>query len=192
MLIYLSTFSQNAISYLSPVPSPQATVSQNVGMTNISISYSSPGVKGRDIFGNLVPYDKLWRAGANSPTIIKFSTSVKVGEKVLRPGIYAIAMIPKKDGHWSIDFNSAGKYPFAYMSGGEIDLEAYNNDLAVSIKVAPEFWDDDTVIERLKYIIDANDNKIAIITLIWADVLIRFEVDTMTEKHLENFVNTLK
>ncbi|MEL0008366.1 MAG: DUF2911 domain-containing protein, partial [Flammeovirgaceae bacterium] len=67
---------QTAREYLSPVASPQASVSQNVGMTNLSIKYSSPGVKGRTIFGDLVPYNELWRAGANSPTIIEFSTDV--------------------------------------------------------------------------------------------------------------------
>ena len=185
-------FSQNAISYLSPVSSPQATVSQNIGMTNISISYSSPGVKGRKIFGDLVPYNQLWRAGANSPTLIKLSTSVIVGEKTLRPGEYAIAIIPRKEGNWTIDLNLAGKYPFSYMKDGQLDKEAYNKDLAVSIEVLPEYWGNGTVVERLKYIIDANDNKTAIITLLWDDVMVRFEVDTMPEKHLENFLKTLK
>ena len=85
LFVAITSFSQTATSYLSPVSSPQASVSQNVGMTNISINYSSPGVKGRQVFGLLVPYNQVWRAGANSPTIIKFSTSVIVGEKTLSP-----------------------------------------------------------------------------------------------------------
>lgn len=186
------SFSQNVTQYLNPVSSPQASVSQNVGMTNISIDYSSPGIKGRQVFGNLVPYYQLWRAGANSPTLIKFSTNVTIGDKTLRAGDYAIAITPRKDSKWTIDLNSAGKYPFAYMLGGKLDIEAYNKDLAVSFDVNPEYWDNDTSIERLKYIIDANDNKIAIVTLLWDNVLVRFKVDTMTEKHLENFSNTLK
>ena len=77
-LLGTSVNAQTAREYLSPVASPQASVSQNVGMTNITIKYSSPGVKGRTIFGYLVPYNELWRAGANSPTIIVFSTDVKI------------------------------------------------------------------------------------------------------------------
>ena len=192
LFISSALFSQNAISYLSPVSSPQATVSQNVGMTNVSIKYSSPALKGRKVFGNLVPYNQLWRAGANSPTIMKFSTSVIVGEKILRAGEYAIAIIPREKDNWTIDLNSAGKYPFSYMKDGKFDKEEYNKDLAVSVEVSPEYWENDTVIERLKYIIDANDNKTAIITLLWDDVMVRFEVDTMPEKHLENFSKTLK
>ena len=190
--ISITAFSQTASTYLSPVASPQASVSQNVGMTNISINYSSPGVKGRKVFGGLVPYNQLWRAGANSPTRIKFSTSVIVGEKTLNAGEYAIAVTPRAEDKWTIDLNSAGKYPFAYMNGGKLDREAYNKDLAVSIDVDAEYWDNDTSIERLKYIIDANDNKKANITLLWDNVMIRFQVDTMPEKHLEKFAKTLK
>ena len=190
--ISITAFSQTASTYLSPVASPQASVSQNVGMTNISINYSSPGVKGRKVFGGLVPYNQLWRAGANSPTRIKFSTSVIVGEKTLSAGEYAIAVTPRAENKWTIDLNSAGKYPFAYMNGGKLDREAYNKDLAVSIDVDAEYWDNDTSIERLKYIIDANDNKKANITLLWDNVMIRFQVDTMPEKHLEKFAKTLK
>jgi hypothetical protein len=190
--ISITAFSQTASTYLSPVASPQASVSQNVGMTNISINYSSPGVKGRKVFGGLVPYNQLWRAGANSPTRIKFSTSVIVGEKTLSAGEYAIAVTPRAEDKWTIDLNSAGKYPFAYMNGGKLDREAYNQDLAVSIDVDAEYWDNDTSIERLKYIIDANDNKKANITLLWDNVMIRFQVDTMPEKHLEKFAKTLK
>ena len=190
--ISITAFSQTASTYLSPVASPQASVSQNVGMTNISINYSSPGVKGREIFGELVPYDQIWRAGANSPTRIKFSTSVIVGEKTLSAGEYAIAVTPRAEDKWTIDLNSAGKYPFAYMKGGKLDREAYNQDLAVSIDVDAEYRGNDSSIERLKYIIDANDNKKANITLLWDNVMIRFQVDTMPEKHLEKFAKTLK
>ncbi|MFL2666104.1 MAG: DUF2911 domain-containing protein [Flavobacteriaceae bacterium] len=190
--ITITAFSQTASTYLSPVASPQASVSQNVGMTNISINYSSPGVKGRKVFGGLVPYNQLWRAGANSPTRISFSTSVIVGEKTLNAGEYAIAVTPRAEDKWTIDLNSAGKYPFAYMKGGKLDREAYNQDLAVSIDVDAEYRANDTSIERLKYIIDANDNKKANIILLWDNVMIRFQVDTMPEKHLEKFAKTLK
>ena len=64
--------SQTAREYLSPVSSPEGSVTQNVGMTKISVYYSSPGVKGRKIFGDLVPYDEIWRAGANVQQLLYF------------------------------------------------------------------------------------------------------------------------
>ena len=111
ILTYFTGFSQTAREYLAPVASPQASVTQNVGMTKISVYYSSPGVKGRKIFGDLVPYDEIWRAGANSPTAIVFSTDVMVGGKKLRAGKYSIAMTPRASGKWTVDLNSAVKYP---------------------------------------------------------------------------------
>ena len=181
---------QNAREYLSPVASPQASVSQNVGMTNITIKYSSPGVKGRTIFGDLVPYNELWRAGANSPTIIEFSTDVKIGEKTIRAGKYAIAMIPRENGNWTIDFNKAAKYPFAYRKDGKIDMDAYNADLAHSEVTEVIIWD--SSIERLTYFIDANDNKIANVNMLWDNVIVSFEVNTMPEEHLKRFAKTLE
>jgi uncharacterized protein (DUF2141 family) len=187
LFITITAFSQSATTYFSPAASPQATVSQNVGMTKISINYSSPGVKGREIFGELVPYDQIWRAGANSPTKIKFSTSVKIGYKTLRAGEYSIAITPRLEGEWTIDFNSAGKYPFAYMTDGKIDMEAYNADLAHSITTEVATWD--SSIERLTYFIDANDNKKANVNMLWDNVIVPFEVDTMPEEHLKKFAS---
>ena len=188
--IKIDVSAQTAREYLSPVASPQASVSQNVGMTKISINYSSPGVKGRKIFGDLVPYDKLWRAGANSPTIIEFSTDIKIGNEMLRAGKYAIAMVPRKNGNWTIDFNKEGKYPFAYRKDGKIDMDAYSADLAQSIVTEVVVWD--SSIERLTYFIDANDNKIANVNMLWDNVIVSFEVDTMPEEFLKKFAETLE
>ena len=177
-------------NFLEPVASPQASASQNVGMTKIEIYYSSPGVKGRSIFGELVPYDKLWRAGANGPTSIVFSTSVKIGGEILRAGKYSIAMTPSEKGKWKIDFNKEVKYPYAYMKDGKMDMESYNNDLALSIDVEPTTWDNN--IERLFYRIDANDKKIANVIMLWSNVIVGFQVDTMPEEHIERFNKRLK
>jgi len=185
-----SVYSQMQTNFLEPVASPQASVSQNVGMTKIEIYYSSPRVKGRTIFGDLVPYDKLWRAGANGPTSVVFSTSVKIGGEVLRAGKYSIAMTPSEKGNWKIDFNKAVKYPYAYMKDGKMDMESYNNDLALSIDVEPTLWDNN--IERLFYRIDANDNKIANVIMLWSNVIVGFQVDTMPEEHIERFNKRLK
>src|SRR5262245_13944841 len=62
-----------------PAASPSASVKQRIGMTDVEIEYARPGVKGRKIYGDLVPYGEVWRTGANSSTKITFSTDVKVG-----------------------------------------------------------------------------------------------------------------
>ncbi|HEV7919653.1 MAG TPA: DUF2911 domain-containing protein [Thermoanaerobaculia bacterium] len=88
-----------------PRPSPKQTITQSVGLTDITISYSRPGVKGRSIWGSLVPYGQVWRTGANEATTIQFSTDVTVGGKQLPAGTYSLHTIPGRDS-WLIVLNS--------------------------------------------------------------------------------------
>src|SRR5664279_2318052 len=78
----------------APAPSPACTLKQRVGLTDVEIVYSRPGVKGRTIFGSLVPYDKVWRTGANNATKITFSTAVKLNGAEIPAGTYALFTIP--------------------------------------------------------------------------------------------------
>src|SRR5688572_5857530 len=80
-----------------PRPSPSATVTQTVGITEISINYSRPAVKGRTIWGELVPYGEVWRTGANENTTIRFSTPVRIEGKELPAGLYGLQTIPTAD-----------------------------------------------------------------------------------------------
>lgn len=84
-----------------PSPSPKARVEQRVGITDLSVEYSSPGVKGRKIWGGLVPYGKVWRTGANSATKLTASREFTIGGKKLAAGSYAIATIPAQ-GSWTV------------------------------------------------------------------------------------------
>jgi len=77
--------------------SPKAAVIQTVGFTEIRIDYNRPGVKGRDIWGGLVPNNKVWRAGANEATKFTFSTDVKINGKTLKAGSYGFFVIPTKE-----------------------------------------------------------------------------------------------
>ncbi len=87
-----------------PAASPAAKVSQEVGITDISIEYSSPGVKGRKIWGDVVPYDKMWRTGANASSKITFSRDVTFGGKPVPAGTYSIVSIPSAKG-WKVMLN---------------------------------------------------------------------------------------
>lgn len=89
-----------------PQPSPKASVSQVVGVTNITVDYSSPGVKGRRLFGELIPYGQVWRTGANKATAITFDSAVEVGGTAVRPGSYSVFTIPYEDGRMALILNS--------------------------------------------------------------------------------------
>lgn len=87
-----------------PRPSPKQTITQAVGLTDITITYSRPGVKGRKIWGGLVPYGQVWRTGANEATTIQFSTDVKIGGQSLPAGTYSLHTTPGESS-WKIALN---------------------------------------------------------------------------------------
>jgi hypothetical protein len=89
----------------TPAPSPTATISQKVGLTDVTIEYSRPSMKGRKIYGDLVPFGKLWRTGANMATKLTFSDDVKIGGKDLKAGTYALFTIPGET-EWTVIFNT--------------------------------------------------------------------------------------
>lgn len=89
-------------------PSPAAITEFKVGNANIKISYSAPSVKGREIWGKLVPYGEVWRTGANEATVFETDADIKVEGQTLPKGTYALFTIPGKD-EWVIIFNKNAK-----------------------------------------------------------------------------------
>jgi len=87
-----------------PRPSPYATLKQTVGLTDITVAYSSPAVKGRKIWGEVVPFDEVWRAGANECTKVTFSTAITIGGKPVAAGSYCLFLLPTRSG-WTFILN---------------------------------------------------------------------------------------
>ena len=89
----------------TPTLSPFSKISQQVGLTDVTLEYSRPSAKGRVVFGELVPYNKVWRTGANAATKITFKEVAKIGGQTVLPGSYAIYTIPSED-LWTIIIHS--------------------------------------------------------------------------------------
>lgn len=87
----------------TPQPSPAAKLEQKVGLTDVTIEYSRPSVKGRKIFGGLVPYGEMWRTGANKNTIVTFSTDATVDGQTLKAGSYSVFTKPGEE-NWEVYF----------------------------------------------------------------------------------------
>ena len=94
-------FLPKAQSIKTPFPSPPQTIKQDFGLSSIELSYSRPGVKGRKVFGDLVPFGKVWRTGANNATTIDFADDVTIGGTKIPAGKYGLLTIPDKD-NWTI------------------------------------------------------------------------------------------
>lgn len=108
--------------------SPPMSAEGTIGDTEISINYHAPSVRGRVIFGELEPWGKIWRAGANEATTIEFSSNVMVEGQDLEAGKYAFFVKPMEDGNWEAIFNSEAKQWGAY------NLDPEKNVLVLKVK----------------------------------------------------------
>ena len=145
--------------------SPKASVMQTVGFTDVTIDYSRPGVKGRTIWGELVPYNKVWRAGANEATTINFSTDVTIEGKSLPAGKYGFFTIPNKDS-WTIIFNKVADQWGAFQYNEAED--------ALRVTVKPE---SNNFQEWLAYRIAKTGDKSAVISLEWEKLKVPFKIE---------------
>ncbi|GMR24917.1 MAG: DUF2911 domain-containing protein [Ignavibacteria bacterium] len=149
--------------------SPKAAVVQTVGFTDVRIDYSRPGVKGRMIWDGLVPYNKVWRAGANEATKITFANDVKINSKTLKAGSYSFFTIPTKD-KWTLIFNYV-----AHQWGA---FEYNESEDALRIEVTPE---EGNMQEWLAYTIIKTSDNSAVVKLEWEKLNVSFIIDVTTK-----------
>lgn len=124
----LATGSLSAQQLKTPAPSPLQTIKQAFALSDITVEYSRPSAKGRTVFGDLVPFGKTWRTGANNATKITFGEDVKVDGKDLKAGTYALYSVPNKDS-WNIMF-----YKDLTLGGDVANYKAENEVLKISVK----------------------------------------------------------
>ena len=165
-----------------PRLSPKASVGYTIGLTDVNIHYSSPAVKERIIWGNVVPYDKIWRGGANEATTIEFSTDVNVEGQMLKAGKYALFFIPGQS-EWTVIFNKKTDQWGAY--GYE------ESDDALRITVTPKM--NEGMQERLTYSIHDMKMDMGYVKLAWEKLrlYIRFKTEMMSEA-LANITDALE
>jgi len=180
-ILGLSALTAYSQSPTLPAPSPAASTSQVFGITKIEINYSSPGVKGRQIWGALVPFDSVWRTGANQATNISFSTDVMINGATIKKGKYALLTIPGKSS-WTIIFNSDAEQFGSFSYKKSLDVARFT--------VAPQSAD---MKERMAFMIDATSDSTAMVTLCWEKLKVGFNVmantKALVEKSIENFAD---
>jgi hypothetical protein len=148
-----------------PKQSPRASVSQTVGLTAISITYDRPAVNGREVWGKLVPYDSVWRAGANENTVIEFSSPVRVGGKPVAPGRYGLHMIPAK-GDWTIILSRQAN------AWGSFSYDPKEDALRFPATPKPG-----EMHERLTYTLDDPTEQGVVATLRWEKLAVPFPIE---------------
>lgn len=153
-----------------PQPSPSTTIEQEVGLTNVTLKYSRPGMKGRDIFGGLVPYGETWRTGANNNTTISFDTKITIDGKELEAGTYALYTVPQEN-QWEVIF---------YEDTGNWGLPQQWDEDKVALKATAQVHEMPMPMETFTILIDELQNDSAALNFIWDDTvaILKFNVPT--------------
>ncbi len=151
-----------------PKASPRASVTQTVGLTAVSITYDRPAIGGRPVWGTLVPFDSVWRAGANENTVIEFSSPVRLGGKVIQAGRYGLHMIPAR-GAWTIILSNQAN------AWGSFSYDAKED--AIRVTATPQAGE---MHERLAYTFDSVTDSSVVATLRWEKLAVplAIQVDT--------------
>ncbi|MEO7977258.1 DUF2911 domain-containing protein [Flavobacterium sp.] len=173
--IFIALFTILACSFAeaqvrTPQASPKAIIKQTVGLTDVEIVYSRPGARGRAVFGNLVPFGKLWRTGANENTIISFSDDVVIDGKILKKGKYSLYTIPKIES-WEVIF---------YSTTDNWGLPESWNDANVVLRTTVKENALPTPVESFTIGISGLDPNFAYLEMAWENshVALKFEVPT--------------
>lgn len=166
-----------------PKPSPMAKVEQRVGLTDVSVTYSRPGTNGRDIWGGLVPYNEIWRAGANKATMLSTTAPIKINGQTLAAGDYSVFIIPVEKGDWTVIINKETEL----WGAGEYKEEQD----ALRLEVAPEIieWES----SRLEFHFTEVNMSAAILVMDWAGKRIALNIDAdPSDQVMKNIAEALE
>lgn len=167
----------------TPQPSPFQKIEQKVGLTDVTLEYSRPSMKGRTIFGGLVPYDAMWRTGANANTKITFSDDVEIGGKTLKAGSYAIYTKPGAS-NWDVYF---------YTDTNNWGTPENWDDSKVAAQVSAQAYPMPMNIETFTMSFDDLKNDSAILGMLWektyVGVPIKFGTDKTVSESIQRVMN---
>ena len=162
----------------TPAPSPTAKIEQKVGLTDVAIQYARPSLRNRVVFGNLVPYNKRWRTGANENSIISFSTSVKIDETNVPAGKYSIYTIPGVDS-WDV---------ILYSDSNNWGLPSEWDENKVIVKTKVSSIESVFKVESFQLSIDNVSNNSFILGIAWDHVYVPVEINLPTADLVMNSI----
>jgi len=179
-LIFISYLSYSQL--LSPVASPKTKIIQKVGLVDINLEYSRPSKKNRKIFGGLVPYGKIWRTGANNPTLISFSENIKLNNKLIEKGDYHIYSVPSESKLDLIIYEKTD----AWGSLSDFD------ESLIKARVVSNFIDLPFTVETFTIAFNDISNNGASLIINWDNKQAVYMIDVLTKvKMIENINKTL-
>ena len=158
----------------TPQPSPTATITQKIGVSNVSVEYSRPGAKGREIFGGLVKYGKIWRTGANKATKITFEEDVIFGGKSVKKGSYSLFTIPGEK-KWTVLLNKETEL----WGSGDYDENMQICSFTSNVEKSKDF------IETFTIEFGSFNSFDALMSIKWTNIQINIKIQTTSAKKIE-------
>ena len=159
-----------------PAASPKSKLFQTVGLTEISVEYSRPSVKNRNIFGSLVPYDKIWRTGADESTKISFSDDVLINSATLKAGTYSLYTIPNTN-YWDIIF-------YAETNVWGVPRNWDENKVVLKTRVDSYNLPESIKAETLQISFDFLSNDSAVMAILWDNTYVPVRINVPTTKNV--------
>ena len=175
-------FTVSAQQLTTPAPSPTQTIKQNFGLSAIELSYSRPSMKGRKIFGDLVPFGQVWRTGANAATTLNFGDEVTINGTKIPAGKYGLLTIPGEK-EWTIIISKQTDVtsPDAYKQDQDV----------VRVNVAPQTMP--VIMETFTISFDFMKSNSCVLSILWDKTWVAFEittdVDSKVMKSIDNIMN---
>ena len=177
LIIVKSSFAQ----LKSPNASPRSNISQIIGLVSINLDYSRPSKKSREIFGGLVPYNKIWRTGANNPTTISFSDYVKINNQLISAGEYHLYSVPTESTLDLVIYEKTDAWG---------SLPTFDKSKVIA-RVSSDFIDLPNTVETFTISFENISNNGSTLNIMWDNKLAMYNIDALTKDKMINNINNV-
>lgn len=177
LIIVKSSFAQ----LKSPNASPRSNISQIIGLVSVNLDYSRPSKKSREIFGGLVPYNKIWRTGANNPTTISFSDYVKINNQLISAGEYHLYSVPTESTLDLVIYEKTDAWG---------SLPTFDKSKVIA-RVSSDFIDLPNTVETFTISFENISNNGSTLNIMWDNKLAVYNIDALTKDKMINNINNV-
>ena len=177
LIIVKSSFAQ----LKSPNASPRSNISQIIGLVSVNLDYSRPSKKSREIFGGLVPYNKIWRTGANNPTTISFSDYVKINNQLISAGEYHLYSVPTESTLDLVIYEKTDAWG---------SLPTFDKSKVVA-RISSDFIDLPNTVETFTISFENISNNGSTLNIMWDNKLAIYNIDALTKDKMINNINNV-
>ena len=177
LIIVTSSFAQ----LKSPNASPRSNITQIIGLVSVNLDYSRPSKKSREIFGGLVPYNKIWRTGANNPTTISFSDYVKINNQLISAGEYHLYSVPTESTLDLVIYEKTDAWG---------SLPTFDKSKVIA-RVSSDFIDLSNTVETFTISFENISNNGSTLNIMWDNKLAIYNIDALTKDKMINNINNV-